>query len=418
MTSTNQTALVISGNSGNDAINGIMLNFSEILEQAGFNILFIDISNANESLLQSMVDQFETGRVAFGLTYLGIGQDWTVQAPDGSTPNLWDHFEVPLLKLHGDMPAYFLARHQNTPSCSANLYPADEFLDQHNWLLPSYKRSPSFRYGPWIISNTPFSQIDFNRKTSGQLVFMKNGGSPEDLVNLWRTKLPVSISKRLFEMAETVSAQMNQDNHPSIQQAVLEHASLANADTDSIKSTLRLLTVQLDDYTRRVKSTMITKALLELPVIIQGSRWEHIDFSKARASLAPPQSYSQSEAIFRNQLGVIDMTPNINTGCHDRMMRAAGTYSFMLSNRTDWLAKMSPSLHERAFHFQAEHIAQSAAWAIDNPEECIDLGIKFAEEYRKAHDNHTLAEQLSLIAEIVRIEKTNIKFELQPFFVR
>ncbi len=57
------------------------------------------------------------------------------------------------------------------------------------------------------------------------------------------------------------------------------------------------LSAQMDDYLRRVKSKMIAEAILDLPVIIQGGHWDHIDFgrrkapnwSRARTSLPPTE---------------------------------------------------------------------------------------------------------------------------------
>lgn len=433
MSGNKNTVFIISGSGGNDAINGMMCSIEQILLKAGFETEYFDSSTATEQSFKKILDLFNTGQVTFAITYLGIGQDLTVNVPiitASAGPgkgrasqtqnsvikrNFWDHFNVPLLKLHGDMPAYHSARHQTIAQCSANLYPADEFLLQRDWLLSS-DPSPSFRCDPWVISDTQFNSIDFNTKKAGKLVYMKNGGNSADLLKLWQEKLPATLGKYLCELAETITPLILKHSEPCIHQTVIDHLDIGKFSTNNLKQVIRLFTAQLDDYTRRTKSTLIAKALLDFPVIFQGGHWDHIDFSNTRAKLVPAQGYFESLNVFQSQLGVIEMSPNISSSCHERMMRAAGSYSFVLSNRTTWLNSIYPQLNEKSFTFSSEHIAQTVSWAIEHPKDCIELGIEFGRRFREQCSDESFVNRLTLIADMLRIEKTDLKPQLQNFF--
>ena len=98
----------------------------------------------------------------------------------------------------------------------------------------------------------------------------------------------------------------------------------------SMQNLVPFFTAQLDDYLRRIKSELIANALLDFPVIVQGANWNHVDFSGRKAQLRPGQDFETSHRIFTDELGVIDMSPNMDSEPHERMMRAAGAFSLAL----------------------------------------------------------------------------------------
>ena len=88
---------------------------------------------------------------------------------------------------------------------------------------------------------------------------------------------------------------------------------------------------QLDDYLRRIKSEMIATAILDFPVIVQGDLWGHVDFAGRSARLVPGEDFVASRRVFADELGVIDMSPNMDTEPHDRVQRAAGFVDIVLA---------------------------------------------------------------------------------------
>ena len=70
------------------------------------------------------------GKVLFAMTWLGIGRTFEVRAQEtGATFNVFEIYQLPLVKLQGDLPAYFIGFHRGTPRNAVNLYQAKEFLE-------------------------------------------------------------------------------------------------------------------------------------------------------------------------------------------------------------------------------------------------------------------------------------------------
>jgi len=162
---------------------------------------------------------------------------------------------------------------------------------------------------------------------------------------------------------------------------------------------------------------MIATALLDLPVVIQGGNWEHIDFSNRRAELRPGQSYQASRTIFNEQLGVIDMSPNLDTGPHERVMRAAGSYGLVLTNQQSWLSEAFPAFGDQMFDFTAESIAERASDAIRRPDAYVERGIAFGEQFRQRYSRESVGNTIVDMAELAVLQWSVQKPVIQPFFV-
>ena len=118
--------LALSGGGANNAVRGMIEEYTNPLLDLGLSVVNVSMEPAE---LQYAVGQIAGGNVAFALTWLGIGQGLpVVLGPERSRTNVWEAFRVPLLKLHGDSPAYFVDRHGDLPRNSVNLYAASEFV--------------------------------------------------------------------------------------------------------------------------------------------------------------------------------------------------------------------------------------------------------------------------------------------------
>jgi hypothetical protein len=412
-----QTAVVLSGASASNAIDGLMRAVAALLEQNGLAVKFFDVTLAKNEDWAGLVPLLMSGGVSFALSFLGIGQDFQVQAGEGAAPvNAWEQANVPFIKLHGDSPAYFLKRHLDLPLTGVNLYHFDEHLAFQRWMHPEAK-SMAATVDPYLISDTPLDTIDFGSRKRGTLVFLKNGGSPHELMALWRQKLPESMSDELIELALAIVTPALKPGRFLVHQFVLDHLDSRGIDPRGLRDIVRLYVAQLDDYVRRIKANMVAKVLLRFPVIIHGAGWSHLDLAGARAQLAPPLDFTTTGTVFRTQLGVIDMMPNVDGCGHDRMLRAAGTYAFGLANKSSWLERLSPELNARAYEFNEDSIAASVDHALGNRSECVELAQAYGRAFRRRYDSGAWVDTLTALADMSRLKSARDKPALQPFFL-
>ena len=129
-------------------------------------------------------------------------------------------------------------------------------------------------------------------------------------------------------------------------------------------------------------------------MIIQGGSWEHVDFSGRRAHLVPGLYFVTSRRIFTDELGVIDMSPNMDTEPHERVMRAAGSYSAVLTNRQSWIQEKFPEFQDLTFDFDTESVRDRVASVLSNPDRYLELGVAFGECFRRVHPVENFVRQV------------------------
>jgi hypothetical protein len=416
MEKTRDTIAILTGKGENDAITGLMTSLAHLFQLADLKVELFNVSDFNPKESKRFFDTISSDRVKYGFTYLGIGQGLEVETRKGGNRNIWEFFNVPLLKLHGDIPAYFLERHLDLPRNSVNLYGSEEFLDFHQAVLPN-SAVPCMIIDPWLISDTPEGAVDFSAREKGQLHFIKNGGNPADLQALWKERLPAELANQLLELSQEVGTTGLKPGKLNIHDLVRSYFASQRIDVRSDAPLLCFYVAQMDDYLRRVKSTMLAQALLACPVVLQGSRWDHLDTTGAVATLLPAQTFQATESIYQTQLGVIDMSPNLDTSCHDRMQRAAGTYAFALTNQSTWLESLLPELNDAAFCFHPEQIQSAVHSALKDPAACVELGRAYGRAFRARYPFERSIERLGTVAEMTRLRHASPKTPLQPYMM-
>ncbi|SRR6266550_781786 len=406
--------LMFSGAGANDAMRGQMAAYGDALIASGLSV--VQLTAVPEEFRYAS-ELAIAGQVAFAVTWLGIGQGLAVEVgPERATRNLWEALEVPLLKIQGDLPAYFADFHGDVPRNAVNLYVSSEFMHfRHRW-LPDAKALTGI-LPPLPLMPLERSKLDSSIRQQGKLVFLKNGNSPTELQNLWRERLPKSIGKLVSAMAHEITPPGLRPGLLHIGDFVAEFLNASGIDPDGAHDLVRFFTAQLDDYLRRLKSQMIVESLLDLPILVQGSLWEHIDFSGRRAQLVPGQDYEASQLIYSDQLGIIDMSPNVDTAPHERVQRAAGSYAAVLTNRQTWLTEKFPGFEELTFEFDPESIKARASDAIARPGRYIELGIAFGERFRALFTAADFAARIVEVADLSALNWNATKPAIQPFFV-
>jgi hypothetical protein len=408
-----KVVLMFSGAGANDAMRGQMAAYGDALIASGLSIVQV---TAVPEELQYAVEQVIAGQVAFAVTWLGIGQDLAVEVGrERATRNLWEALEVPLIKIQGDLPAYFADFHSDVPRNAVNLYVSSEFVHfRHRW-LPDAKALTCI-LPPLPLMPLERGKLNRSARQQGKVVFLKNGNSPAELQNLWQERLPKSVGKLVSAMAHEITPVGLKPGVLHIGDFVAEFLNASGIDPDSARDLVRFFTAQLDDYLRRRKSEMIAKSLLDLPIIVQGGHWGHLDFSGRRAQLVPGQDYEASQRIYYEQLGIIDMSPNVDTAPHERVQRAAGSYAAVLTNGQTWLKEKFPDFDELTFEFDPESIKARVSDAIARPGRYIDLGIEFGERFRALFTAAEFAARIVEVAELSALQWNAKKPIIQPYF--
>jgi hypothetical protein len=295
------------------------------------------------------------------------------------TPSIWLQAGIPFVRVFGDTPAYYPNAHvQHLPN-SINAYGSREHW---NFFLRCFTpKAPCLLQPHYPFGSIAKEAVDLRRKTAGGVIFPKNGNPPDPLVEYWRDCLPPAIGAALEAIAEDACAAL--DEPIDLLGALERHfAALGVALPEWHRLTFFLVS-QLDDYLRRVKSTLIARSLLDYPVTISGVNWGHVDFAGRRARHDPDSDYARTGRLLDQCLAVIDMSPNTHLGPHDRALRAAGRYTAFLTNRQQYYRDNFANHRDFTFLFNADAVRECVERALSRPAETVEMGLAQGERLRQ-----------------------------------
>lgn len=327
--------------------------------------------------------------VWFAMAPFGAGELFPADNDEVASP--WVNPGIPFIRLFGDTPAYYPVKHLQHFSNSINAYGHAEHFDFYNrWFSP---KAPTFWQPLFPFDAMPRRAVDVDRKAaSRRIVFPKNGNCAERLVRFWRSSLPPAIAKALEAAGEEARSSLDEpfDMAASLQ----AHFARLAIDLAGSRRLLFFLVAQLDDYLRRTKSTLIARSLLDLPVVIRGVNWEHLDFSGRRATYDPDSDYTRTRDLLDSSLAIVDMSANTHRGAHDRALRAAGRFTTCLTNRTKFYVDGFPGAASFTYRFSQDSIVELVESALEHPAGTVELGLAQGERMRELLTEDYYVEQL------------------------
>ena len=388
--------IVVTGESEGNALKDVSPDCVRALRSQASAVHTIDCREPDwvSQLIAAMQDP-----VWFVFGFFGAGQSLQLSSKktDG---NLWTATRIPFVRAYGDIPAYSPHLHRQGDPNSINLYAHPEHAKfSQTWLKPVGVTAVT---QPLLLDVLPEEDIDFPVKEKGNIIFPKNCNDPDAVVRFWRNELPPQVSAALETLGEELTSCGKIDQPVALDEEIIAHFTALGIDLGSSNHLVLFLVAQLDDYLRRVKSTMIARALLDYPVEIRGSNWRHVDFTGKTARLIPDTSYVKTSEIMRTALAVIDMSPNTQFRPHDRIMRAAGRYTTFLTNTQKFFELHFDNHAEFSFRFSPESIRERVEFALENPARTVELGRMLGRQMRpladEAHYACTLATALDTCA--------------------
>jgi hypothetical protein len=403
----------LSGTTMGDALGGIGRSFRETFEKLGYTFIEINLSQTDgaDALNRTLAE----APIEFVFTFVGMGMEMQCTLPDGSQANLWEAARIPFISLYGDTPAYFFDRHVMPKGPFASLYAFPEHCALRK-RLP--KVNGLIGVGPPLpLDVIDKSSIDFGLKKTGKLLFFKNGNDPDKLVAAWRSGLPTSSFLMLTDLASELAGQIHTTLGNDIDSLVLSYFLTKGLDIEALTNLRLLFVAQLDDYLRRVKSTFIAESLLDLPVVIYGYNWEHIDFSGRSATYVHGGNYGKSKDLIRDSLGILDMSPNTGMAPHERPLRAFGMYTLCLTNEQEFFRQHFSKHDEFIFRFEKESLQTKVADAVSHPGRYVELGIDVAASFQRQFTPEGSAQFLLDTAAQLRLAYGSRPSELPNYFV-
>lgn len=390
----NGAIIYFSAQSEGDALAKMAREFLSPLSAEATAMIEINVNHEN---WYKTLETHLSEPVWFAYSPFGVGQ--LIDARQGDRMvNLWEAANIPFVRTYGDTPAYFPDRHLGKFRNSINTYSDPNHLNFYKTWFSD--QALSVVLPPLPIEYRPIDEIESDIKLNSKIIFLKNGNSPRELTDYWATSIPKEISSALFQIAEECTTGDALNQAPKLDVRLIDHFEKIGINLRTERSTLCFLVAQLDDYIRRIKSTMIAEALIDLPIIIRGKNWEHVDFNKKRATHDRNSDYASSQPLFDQAPAIIDMSPNTVTSPHDRICRAMGRGTAFITNEQEFCSGLLPQSDPFTYQFNPQSIRDIVEYYVLHPKAAVELGFQqtkaFREKYTRENYAHSLRSTISL----------------------
>ncbi len=388
------TVICFTGSSEGNALRDHSRWFLAPFESLASRTVLIDWSDPqrHEHLLDALSEP-----VWFAASFFGLGQEISVTIGHESG-NYWSVFGIPFVRMYGDLPAYFPDRHVASFPNSINFYgdPVQTAFYNRWFSSPAL----AITAPPLVLDRVPMRSLDLSSKQTGRILFPKNGNSVDRLRRYWRESLPQSVADALDAMAEESRQWARLNGRPRFDDLVVSHFAAIGVDVGANRPLLCFLVAQLDDYLRRFKSRMIAEALLDLPVIIRGRFWDHVDFSGKRAIYDPNSDVASTKELIDQAPAVIDMSPNTQDIPHDRVRRAIGRGTAFLTNRMACFDEAGIESKRFTFEFSPESIHDLVELYVLRPSDAVELGMEQSRVFLARYQDERYAEVLATAVDL------------------
>jgi hypothetical protein len=393
--------IFLSGLSQGDTLGGIGRSFGTQFKALGYEFVEIKLTDHYDSIA-ALKNVLRERKPKFILSYMAVGLGMSIKI-NGQVENLWEATGIPFLTIFGDSPAYFFDRHVMPGTNFAGIY---GFPD-HLALRRKLPRTEGFvcTIPPVLVDELKREEIDFKGKQAGDVVFLKNGNDPGRLSKIWRETLPPAILQPLQDIASQLANNLNDATAGRIDDAVTSYFMDKDIEVVHLANLRLFLLAQLDDYIRRVKSTFMVRALLDLPIQVHGTNWDHIDFSGSRATWVTTCDFETSRQLIAESLCTLDMSPNTSLAPDDRVMRALGRYTMCLTNEQNFFKQEVPQHKSMTFRFEPHNLQAKVADIISRPHYHVELGQDIAETFRKTHPPEAAVGRFTEIAEFIQMNR-------------
>ena len=341
----------------------------------------------------------QQGDVGFALTMSGVGADATV---DGKL--LWDVHKVPLFNWCCDHPCYFPIRQVLR---SPYLLHGYVFPDHARYNFRHF-RSNGVAYAVHlgipprsIFPRAPLQVHDRN----GRIMFTKSGRDTNEMEARWRN-YGSEISHILFAAAEELLHRPTGDFIPVLQR-IAEPRGLF---IDGNSSMAMALIGELDPYIRFRRANLVMQSVLQYPVDVYGTGWDHIAWDGARARYYGAMPWKSMVEQLPGYSGCLSTNPLIDESVHDRVFFALAAGVPPISDSNAFSRTNMPGLERYAFAFTPEQIGQAVNTVLAEPAAAIQ---RTEDAWQALSGPFGLRRSVSQIAQFALLHRVNAQVTLR-----
>lgn len=262
-------------------------------------------------------------RPDIALSWGGFGDQLMLSQEGAEVQNLWSALRIPFGKIIFDVHAYMPHHHHVRGRFQFLCY---AFKDHAVLRARSERPTPGER-GAMIAGLPPLLPLVPDREPGSvaerTLYFHKNGNSPLALERSWES-FPRPLHQALCEIGHAMRDDIDRAFVIEIADAVERYIAAVAPERHLLLPFRDFILAQVDDYVRRVKGELLVRQLKDLPVVVNGRRWEYLkdELGSCRLRFIEVADHRDTSERIKASLGTIDISPNVDLSLHERSLRA------------------------------------------------------------------------------------------------
>lgn len=305
--------------------NGILSWWSQkILDRlAEFGVTGVLFELGHPNFQKQLAAAMSAGKPTMGLSFQGFGLDLNFD-----TGNMWDVLDIPFVSTMGDAPYHAPMLNARIARRQALLYTNDDFFDTYQRFFPQASFAGMLPFG--FPANPHVADIAPSMRRN-EIVFVKTGVDPAGFVGRW-SEIPARLRGVLIDAATTVLSGSDQTIARVCEQAFEAHRLIWGHRPEFFYR----VCAEVDMYTRAVRADLMARHLMRHDAIIYGD-WDYLDKSSSRASFRGRIPASDLHRLYANTRILVNTSPSVRSGVHERIMSGMLSKCCVLSDRTPFL---------------------------------------------------------------------------------
>lgn len=380
--------LAFMGENANGILSWWTKRILSAFEKYGFSYRLIDMTDA--AWQTELADCLVVSKPVFCFSFQGFGMDLRL-----NDTNYWSSNQITFLSYLGDSPYHAPSLHAAQGQGLQLLYSCSDFLHTYR-AMDGLLYAAILNYG---YPENPHSDSIAWTQRSHRIVYVKTGVSSNRMRAQW-AELPKAIGRLVDECSREVLTGTN----ATVTEICAAAFAASNMHCGAHRELFLVVCSKVDFYVRAVRAERMVQALSSHDAIIVGD-WSHLDHTNARARFCDPVPADTLDALYADSQVVINTSPSVRRGMHERIMAGLFAKAGVVSDTTPFLRELlepCPSfkgiqIDDPTFSSQLDEVLVDT---LSDP----DMPVKVEQSARFARETFGLDKFALALMEQVRLE--------------
>lgn len=319
-------ALAFVGENANGILRWWTQKIMDSLSRFGLANHLIDLQES--AWPQQLAATLQRGAPEFCFSFQGMGMNLLLE----NGQNIWNHHKIPFISYLGDSPYHVPRLHAAQGPGMYFIYGTPDFLETYTDYLGGRAFATTLQYG---YPANSFRDLIPWKKRKCKALYVKTGVDSRALRSEWDWT-PRTFRTVLDDCASSVLSGRDETLANLCDEVFKDRAIHVGNQRELFLFTCSVV----DRYVRAVRAERMVNALMAHEEVTIIGDWSHLDQSGSRAHFLPPVSATELDELYTNTKVVINSSPPVRSGIHERIVAGLFAKASVISDATPYSRKI------------------------------------------------------------------------------